>query len=615
VPVLTWAACLGLVAGTVQMLAFLVKYTYFDPRNLNVSRHFPWMYPVSGLIVVATVGCGLAILGALAPRWISVQVTLGALFFLAFLTFLFVLPIHTAVCLLLAAGLSLQTTRQVVPRLDSSRRWVWRGLVGMVGLLVVVVAVCFGREAWAARAARAADARPAGTENVLLIVLDTVRADRLSVYGHDRKTTPNLERFAARGVRFDKAYATAPWTAPSHASMFTGCWSHELSVGWERPLDRTKPTLSEYLGGRGRATGGFVANAAYCGEETGLSRGFAHYEDYDVTLGSILMCSSLVERTLNFVNKIPALAARLPEDGLLGSSRKSAARIRRDFLDWQSRLGGQPFFAFLNFYDAHHPYIPPEPPGAPFGRLPASSADYWMLKRWWSLDKRHLVPPKVELARDSYDQCLAYLDREIGRLLDDLESRDLLRKTLVIITADHGEHFGEHHLFGHGCSLYTQELHVPLLVLDPSEAAHGMTVSEPVSLRDVAATVVERLGVAAGSPFPGRSLAHFWSTDASSSASEPVLSALETAPGEDPNQGESPGCRGAMRSVVAWGCHYIVGGDSREELFDLENDRSETRDLANDKKYVDVLKRFRGIASRPEASAAANRVAAARANR
>ena len=121
---------------------------------------------------------------------------------------------------------------------------------------------------------------PANSPNVLLIVLDTVRADHLSLYGYERPTTPNLERLAKRGIRFDNARATAPWTLPSHASMFTGHWPHELGAKWMTPLRGNLPTLAEYLGAHGYATAGFVANVVYCSQETGLARGFTHYEDY-----------------------------------------------------------------------------------------------------------------------------------------------------------------------------------------------------------------------------------------------------------------------------------------------------------------------------------------------
>ena len=136
---------------------------------------------------------------------------------------------------------------------------------------------------------------PANSPNVLLIVLDTVRADHLSLYGYERPTTPVLERLAKRGIRFDEARATAPWTLPSHASMFTGRWPHELGEKWMTPLRGNFPTLAEYLGDHGYATAGFVANVGYCSQETGLARGFTHYEDYVLEKLAPLRTAGLVE--------------------------------------------------------------------------------------------------------------------------------------------------------------------------------------------------------------------------------------------------------------------------------------------------------------------------------
>ena len=115
---------------------------------------------------------------------------------------------------------------------------------------------------------------------MLLVVLDTVRADRLSLYGYGRDTTPNLARLAERGVVFNEARSAAPWTLPSHASLFTGRWPHELNVSGDRPLDGTFPTLAEFLAKHGYATAGFVGNTYFCNSWYGLNRGFFHYEDY-----------------------------------------------------------------------------------------------------------------------------------------------------------------------------------------------------------------------------------------------------------------------------------------------------------------------------------------------
>ena len=158
-------------------------------------------------------------------------------------------------------------------------RWTTIRIAIPLGLLTLLVAGGLGLDSWRDYRARSraiattigSDSKP---RNVILVVLDTVRADRLGLYGYSRNTTPNLDGLARRGVVFDRAFSTAPWTAPSHASLFTGRWPHELSVGWNRPLDGASPTLAEFLRAQGYATAGFVANTTYCSYETGLARGF-----------------------------------------------------------------------------------------------------------------------------------------------------------------------------------------------------------------------------------------------------------------------------------------------------------------------------------------------------
>ena len=183
---------------------------------------------------------------------------------------------------------------------------------------------------------------PPGSPNVMLIVLDTVAAGHLSLHGYDRPTSPTLEGLARRGVRFDRVQATSSWTLPSHASFFTGRWPHELSVGWLTPLDATYPTLAEYLGSRGYATAGFVANTFYCGADTGLGRGFTVYRDYIFPELSALKPAALVDRP---VEGLRALHHFLRERASLvfladlikrfdAGFRKPAAVVNREVLGW-----------------------------------------------------------------------------------------------------------------------------------------------------------------------------------------------------------------------------------------------------------------------------------------
>jgi arylsulfatase A-like enzyme len=593
--ILAWACWIGFVSGTMELAIFLLKCRVLDPRNVNVSRQMTWMFPASGLIVVGGVGVVLAVASRLVPRLAAPRLVLFSLAGVAFVGVLFRAPIFTAVCLLLAAGLAWRASSFLSKHFVRLDRPIRLGVFVPPGLLALTIAASLGREAWNARAEAVPSTSGPARENVILIVLDTVRADRMGVYGHDRDTTPNLARLASRGVRFEQAFSTAPWTAPSHASLFTGRWPHELSIGWDRPLDSTCETLAGVLAGEGYATAGFVANTTYCSYETGLDRGFQHYEDYDVTLRGVLLCSSLVERALNFVHKHPELASRLGLSETSVGDRKDAARINRDFLRWVDGRGApdRPFFAFLNYYDAHHPYLSPDPEaGAPFGSKPASPRDFRLLKTWWERDKLGIRPEDLGLARDSYDRCIAYLDDQLGRLFDELTRRGELERSIVIVTSDHGEHLGERDLYGHGCSVYRPELHVPLLVVAPGLGREGRVVEHPVSLRDVPATVFDLLKLPGPSPFPGRSLANLW-LGGDGDPSDLILSEIESPPDDDPNRGRSPASRGPMTSAVDAKYHYIRAGDGREELFDLRRDPGDRDDLAGRPELAEVLEKFR----------------------
>jgi arylsulfatase A-like enzyme len=440
--------------------------------------------------------------------------------------------------------------------------------------------------------------------NVLLIVWDTVRARNLSLHGYLRPTTPNLERLAARGVRFDQAFATAPWTLPSHASLFTGRWPHELSAGWRVPLDDTYPTLAEYLGAHGYDTAGFVGNLDYCSRETGLNRGFAHFEDYPLELWDIFSRYTGIGSRLDVITPASVInrilkrfrGATYDVTPRAKEHAKNAAAIDRSFLDWLSwqQTRHRPFFAFLNYNDAHSPYEISDRSTPAFGLRPTSYLDRLILKSWDTLDKAQISIGHVQMATDVYDDSIFYLDRRLGVLLTELGARGALEDTLVILAADHGEHLGDHLLFLHGCSLYRQLVEVPLVVVAPRRVPAGRVVTEAVSLRDIPATVVDLLGLARAAPFPGQSLARFWTGDEKARAdrAEPIL--METGkPLGLANQGREPAARGPMNSLVLEGMHYIRTADGLEELYLLDADPDELSNLAPYPSALAALKRMR----------------------
>jgi arylsulfatase A-like enzyme len=605
VTILRLAVWVGLVAGWLDLALMVVNRRLIHGDFYRLGEHFVWLIPLGVALVVLVPGMLIALVAGLRRGGVRPGVAVGLLNFVGSLDVCARLPLELWASLLLCGGLAIQSARLV-----GARRRVALGLVSrttpwLVGALLAVMLAKFGGRAWSEHRAMAALAPPpGGARNVLLIVWDTVRAGNLSLYGYGRPTTPNLERLAGRGIRFDLAFATSSWTLPSHASLFTGRWPHELGVGWTTPLRPDVPTLAEYLGARGYDTAGFVANLDYCGRETGLDRGFAHYEDYPI---------GLYETFTRYVGlghrmELPSWACIMEKLVEKASGRswelnphssehaKRGADVDQEFLDWLSSRQGRrrPFFAFLNYNDAHTPYEPPDPSIPGFGLRPVTCHDRLTLRRWTALEKANLALNDVRMAADVYDDCIAYLDRRLGVLLDELRRRGVLDDTLVIVTADHGEHLGDHLLFFHGCSLYRQLVQVPLVIVGAKGPTAGRVVTEPVSLRDIPATIADLLELGRDAHFPGRSLARLWSGISAGAGpfTEPLW--METdKPIVLMNEGREPAAKGPMKSLVAGGLHYIRSADGSEELYSLRSDPEERFNLSGAPAARDILQRFR----------------------
>jgi len=591
---LVLAAWFGLVGGYIDLgMIFLKKDLAHAALFYFQGRNFRWVVPVANLVIMMVPGLLVAGVNRLRPGLVSLRSTAFLFATLAIWGPLLRAPLYWAASLVFAAGAARLISRWVADHASGFGRFARYSLTVLVALVGTTAVVSLRRQALAESGAVARlPVPPAGAGNVLLIVMDTVRADSLGLYGYIRDTTPHLERWAKRGVRFDWALAPAPWTFPSHCSFLTGQWPWTLNADWDTILSPDYPTLAEFLAARGYLTGGFAANTNWCSYESGIDRGFAHYEDYPLTLRTVL--GSTVPGRWILEN------LRNPRDyssvKWIQTQSRDAAGINRSFLDWLSRErgGGRPFFAFLNYLDAHEPFLLPEDEGVRFGLRPESPGDYKMLVEYWDRDKLKISERDVELARDSYDNCIAALDRQVGSLLDELERRGVLRDTLVIITSDHGEQFGEHRVFNHGLSLYTHEVHVPLLIISPA-APPGRTVSEPVSLRDLPATVVSLLGLGAGSTFTGRSLAEYWQSTpgAGESHTARALSEVDIPAVILPHFGRGPNQRGFTMSLVAGGLHYLLDIRGTEELYDLAADPRERHNLRNDPSRNPALGRLR----------------------
>jgi arylsulfatase A-like enzyme len=435
----------------------------------------------------------------------------------------------------------------------------WNRLAGVGAPVLAVAVLCWGgamvgaiRWKEARETSRLTAAIP-GAPNVLLLVLDTVRGHNMSLYGYSRPTTPAIDRIAGEGATFEWAFSSAPWTLPSHAAMFTGRWPWTLSSSFLTRLDGQYPTIAEELRDRGYLTAGFAANHIYGTYETGLARGFIRFEDYRLTPRQIGLSSELGQM---LSGKRSGLAIR-------SVHRSYAPTVNRQFLDWLPEPGGRPFFAFLNYMDAHVPYgTPPE----------------------W--EQRFVADPDPRVNR--YDAALAALDSQLGVLFDSLTARGVLNNTVVIVTSDHGEHLGDHGIDDHANSLYAQLLRVPLVVRFPGRVPNGRRIDQAVSTIDLAPTILDLAGLPANPGFVGRSLRRFW--DGPGVIGDSVMFAqVDRSPLP---KSWFRNHEGPLWSLLTQDYHLTLNPDSTKELFRYRIDPAEVRDLAPDSTHAALIRRL-----------------------
>jgi arylsulfatase A-like enzyme len=442
------------------------------------------------------------------------------------------------------------------------RKWYVRaGVAGACGIALLVCSTELHEKLVQAGSSTSA---PSTDKNVLIIVVDTLRADHLSLSGYSRQTTPYLDRFAASGVVFDNAVAASSWTLPSHASMLTGRYPHEHHALTQTDrLGPDLPMVSEWFAQHGYRTGGFSANHLFFSRRVGLGRGFEVFKDVYPPLTSLLVTPKAGQQIRDFLFKAGLT------DNLLG--RQSAETMNGIALKWMER-DQRPFFAVINYFDVHDPYVPPE--------------GYWNRygKSKWSLGGVGLtfdVFPKLTDAQvreviDMYDDSVAYTDVEINALLQEMERHGLLRNTVVVITSDHGEEFQEHGFLTHANALYTDLVRVPLIIVAPNEAPAAMRISTPVSLTSIPATVIDLATGQSSRQFSQPPLARLWRDPASRTTWPAPVSELAQMRICDryPNYYES------FRSVSSGDWQYIVGSKGDEQLFHVPTDPGNMNNVA-----------------------------------
>jgi arylsulfatase A-like enzyme len=314
--------------------------------------------------------------------------------------------------------------------------------------------------------------------NVLLVTMDTVRADHLPMYGYCRATAPNLASLSQTSTLFQRAIATSNESLATHASIMTGLYAskhgaHPFEVSGMNggaPLDGTFDTLAERLAEGGYRTFAVVANHAYLAEDFGLAQGF---DSYDCRPPSTIFRPNQPYLPRGMFERVITLVLDLRVTMFRGAGQIDDLALR--VLN-QQRPRGRPLFLFVNYMDAHAPYEPPPPFDARFrgddSTTPAG-----------------VVPPELRQKADRYDGGIAYVDQQIGRLISTLRRRGIYDDTLIIIMADHGESFGEKGFWGHGISVYEPQVHIPLIVKFPHQRTPSR-VASVVSEADVFPTVI-----------------------------------------------------------------------------------------------------------------------------
>ncbi|GIK58071.1 MAG: sulfatase [Chloroflexi bacterium] len=398
--------------------------------------------------------------------------------------------------------------------------------------------------------------------DIIFIVLDTQRADRLGCYGYQRPLTPNLDRFAAQSTLFEQAISPAQWTVPSHAAMFTGLYptAHQLLQAHQSlPTDRLH--LAEILKQTGYETVGFCNNPLVGILNNGLKRGFDTFYNYGGAFPSMPGHSSPLPWPLNqavegytqFLRRISYpiqnffgqsdLAFRIslnawltPLWSKLANFKGQNQRSVKDLSHWlrqrEAQTSGKPLFLFLNLMETHLPFWPPGEfvdQVAPYFRESKEARE--VMRRWNREAYRWAAPlaaPLTELESrvlsDMYDAEVAYQDAYLGELFDVLNGRANQQNTLTIIVADHGDGLGEHGYMGHAFVAYQELVHVPLIMNWPKRLSEPGRIDTPVSTRRVFHTILDAAGRLP--ELPGLE-----------PASVHGLTLLESAYGRDPDNG------------------------------------------------------------------------------
>jgi len=596
---LSWGMGLGLAEG---IFAFL----YVPTRETLIPKLGAWVYVLvlyGALVAVGFLLLALVLMGVLRlarrqltaemlPLWLPATAVAG----LALLRY--VLPriadllsgsmvavsalvsmasgLVVSAVAVLAVVLLVKASRDRLARVDWLNRW-WKPSVLVVYGLLTVALLIMGlnrnllwrlRPGPAGRVARAAAEKP----NIVLLTIDALRVDHLGVYGYEKDISPHIDALAARGVRFEQAIVQAPWTYPSFASMMTSHYPTELDqAGYELTscwVDEQWVTLAEALHDAGYATQAIVTNP-WLDKKFGFDQGFDGYVSVDGTLGWRIM---LLRESL--WGKLP-----LPIGEWLQATKRwalgpegrwwdtDAATVNYHVVRWLYRNRREPFFLWVHYIDPHSPYDP-EPRWMP-KELPTSPARVrWLRRHQLEIGNTRMHPEDIETLRALYDAEIQGADEGVGEIIATLEELGLSEHTVIVVTADHGEEFGEHGGYEHGRTLYDEVLRVPLIMAGSPLGETRQVVKEQVRTVDLMPTLLELAGAEPPPGMRGESLLAFMRSTGEELPSRPAFSeALLMAP-------DKYAIRYKGFKVIA--CPFEGG----REVYDLNADPGEHNNLA-----------------------------------
>lgn len=573
VTLLSLAAWFGIVTGLVEGFGLLLVqkfgWKWWAPL-VHVSEQIIWISALVDLIFFSILTSIVAVVAWLFPRVRPVRTIVFLLTTFAIYDWLTLTGrLYSRSCWLLAIGVAVSLVRWLENHEAAAVRF-WKRTLPAVAAIGFLTFVVIQGTRWLVerRALSNLPCAAPGAPNVLVIVIDTLRADHLTSYGYPRPISPNLDRLARQGVLFENTVAASSWTFPSHVALVTGRPQFQHGAGKVQPVlmfgaSKTSfggyPTIGETLQRLGYRTGAFSANRYFFTGNAGFARGFIHFEDYFHSVSDAFARTVLGREILRVYTRRISKGSSV-EDlpyGRYFGIRKRAGDINHEVLDWIDRDEQHPFFAFLNYFDVHDPY------GLPFShalRLGENNGSV-----------------------DEYDDGIKYTDEYIGNLMQALERRGLTDNTLVIITSDHGESLGEHGMFAHGRTLHWSLLHVPLLFFYPKHIPEGIRVSAPVTNAGIPATIMDLLGNEQR-VFSGPSLSLLWKRPGTEMKWPDPFS--ELAQNDHPNKEDNsadqkmPTSRtGALKSLITSHWHLILHKKFGYQLYDWQHDPAEIHDL------------------------------------